>query len=301
MSEQQQDSLAGVPYLMGSVHTFSPGYGYGARVPTVRNQPTLPASVPKYRHAPLTDRAVDMFSSTKLNTTGDRAVQRHKDQMSMQTSGEYGKFMFTNNRPESTQGTRSYSSTYSSSSRPATSSSGNSSRRQTITPSSSSSASSSSACASFTPSSGSRSGSVLQQQQSRSFRGNDSISGNDSGGGGAGSSFSSSPICSSSSSSSSSGRLFSPINTSGVLADAATISRYRKKDPLNDSFARYTKYDLLAAKSPSRDLQGSAASFAALGNTTAAEFSRSWQLGLRPYKRSNTSRGGGSANGEGGE
>lgn len=236
---QEGSSLVGVPYLLGSVHTFSPGYGYGARVPTVRNRPTLPAAVPKYRHAPLTDRANKMFTSTRLDVAGDRAVQRHKDQMSLQTSGEYGRFMFSSSRssnyPESTS---------TAGSRPATSAcESRSNSRQAATPSSSSSLG-------------------LGNTEMRS-------------GGGT--------------SHSSSGRLFSPINTSGVMSDSATINRYRKKDPLTDCFSRYTKYDLLAAKTPPKHMSGNTASHTALGNTTAAEFSRSWQRGLRPYKRPSTS------------
>jgi len=244
----QEGSLATVPYLMGSVHTFSAGYGYGARVPTVRNQPTLPAAVPKYRHAPISERGDVMFKSTRLDVSGGKAVQRHRDQMALQTSGEYGSFMFKSARPESTMAT---------SARPATTAfESRSNSRRTATPSSG-------------------------YDRSRASLDKSATGGSSS----------------SSTSASSSTRLFSPINTSGVRCDSGTISRYRKKDPLNDCFAKYTKYDALAAKSPPRNL-GPTSKYTALGNTTAAEFSRTWQLGLRPNKRAATSHGGAAADGE---
>ena len=225
------DCHPGVPFLVGSVHKFSPGYGYGVRMPTVRNEPTLPASVPKYRYPPMTTREENMSKSMTLDVSGPKAIQRNKDQMMFQTSGDYGSFLFTPlNRPETTQSNRRSSST---------------------------SSSARSLCGSLQPSSSDRSLTVDVRKSSRKADGSE--------------------------------HMFSPINTSGVRSDPATISQYRKKDPLVGAFSRQSAYDLLASRTRARESTNQG-HFHALGNKTAAGYSRDWQLGLRPHIKANLGR-----------
>lgn len=76
--------------MVGSIHIYSDGYGYGARYPTSRNQMTLPANVPKYRRPPDTERFMQGCTSTIRVKTDDRAMKRYADQVVHQTSGEIG-------------------------------------------------------------------------------------------------------------------------------------------------------------------------------------------------------------------
>lgn len=66
--------------------------GIGARFLTARNQPTAPASIPQYRHVPLTDRFVNGMKSTVQIHTDERSLHRNADQIVRQTSGDYGKY-----------------------------------------------------------------------------------------------------------------------------------------------------------------------------------------------------------------
>ena len=99
--------------MVGSMHLNSDGYGkitpafkrctvrtyttlfrhrsgYGARIHTARNQMTLPASVPLYRHPPDTPHFVQGCHSTQLVRADDKAVRRNADAVMRQTSGEVG-------------------------------------------------------------------------------------------------------------------------------------------------------------------------------------------------------------------
>lgn len=79
--------------LVGSLHTSTMGYGYGARVPTARNQPTLPASIPQYRYPPVSERSSEAFKSTILDLEGDKARKKHCEQLQYQSSGDYGRYL----------------------------------------------------------------------------------------------------------------------------------------------------------------------------------------------------------------
>lgn len=97
--------------MVGSVHKNSDGYGklqwiqiahlsfisivcensgYGARFPTERNQMTLPANVPFYRHLPDTDRFLAGTRSTQLVRTDDAAQRKNAVAILHKTSGEVG-------------------------------------------------------------------------------------------------------------------------------------------------------------------------------------------------------------------
>ena len=67
--------------MVGSGHIYSMGYGYGARIPTARNMPTLPASIPQYRYPPLSERSENLFRSKLMGLTGDKADKRYADQV----------------------------------------------------------------------------------------------------------------------------------------------------------------------------------------------------------------------------
>lgn len=86
--------------LIGSGHKYSMGYGYGARVPTTRNLPTLPASIPQYRYPPVSERSENLFRSRPMGLTGCTADKRHADQIVYQTSGEWGKFLTNNDNAD---------------------------------------------------------------------------------------------------------------------------------------------------------------------------------------------------------
>ena len=253
------DSLDGVPHLLGSIHTFTPGYGYGARVPTVRNQQTLPASIPKYRYAPVSQKDINMCKTVEIDMSGPKSIKRHQDQMTLQTSGEYGRFMypkFNNNN------TSEINSTMQLSSRPHTTSgvgtgTYNSSRKG--------------------------SGSVVQQTQSGKNINNSSNNNSTSR---SGSDANNSNISSyrSNISSNTGSEVMKMKNTAGSIQyDYKTICKYRKKDPIQDSFMRYTKYDSIACNAPPRDK--SDISWCSIGNHMAAEHSHAWAIGLRPYKK----------------
>lgn len=72
---------------------LSNGYGNGVRVLTHRNQMTLPPSVPAYRHLPDTARFKADTTCKVLTHNDDRAQRRNADQITKQTSGEYGQYL----------------------------------------------------------------------------------------------------------------------------------------------------------------------------------------------------------------
>jgi len=76
--------------MVGSLHIYSDGYGYGKRIPTERNRMTVPANVPKYRHLPDSEDFLKGCSSTKVIKDDDRSLQRNADAICFQTSGGYG-------------------------------------------------------------------------------------------------------------------------------------------------------------------------------------------------------------------
>jgi hypothetical protein len=80
-------------YMVGSCHRHANGYGYGTRVPTERNNPGL-ASVPKYKMHPDHDRMVTGSRSRDLGYMGHKADMRQAQSLTLQTSGDYGKFLF---------------------------------------------------------------------------------------------------------------------------------------------------------------------------------------------------------------
>lgn len=86
------ESFVDGPALVGSMHKHTNGYGFGARVPTSRNIPTYPVSVPEYRRPPLTPDST--MSSLNRNLRGHAANVRHAHQIEYQTSGDWGKFNF---------------------------------------------------------------------------------------------------------------------------------------------------------------------------------------------------------------
>ena len=212
-----EGNLAGVPFLDGSVHTFTPGYGYGARVPTARNQPTLPASIPKFRHPPLSERSENMCKSMVLDLTGSKSTKRHSDQLALQTSGDYGRFMYPS-KTDDRQNDHVIS-------RPKTT-----------------------AISSI---------SAVNNLNTDAFK---SSFGNDSQGNG----------------------------RSAIRNDYDTILKYRRKDPLEATVMKYSKYDLLASKAPPRDT--GQLHWCVVGNQMAAEHSRTWQLNLRPVVYNNSKK-----------
>lgn len=78
--------------LAGSMHKLSDGYGYGARIPTHRNKPTFPITVPTHRYPQ--QQPDSKQQSTKLIMIDARAQLRHNDQLKHQSSGEWGRFFF---------------------------------------------------------------------------------------------------------------------------------------------------------------------------------------------------------------
>ena len=200
-----------VPYLTGSVHTFTPGYGYGARVPTVRNQQTLPASMPTHRHPPLTERGINMCKTATIDLAGAKSVKRHSDQIALQSSGDYGKFFYT--KPNVRDGILS---------RPHTSATNSRSNSMSLQVTNTE---------------------TLNASKKGQITGSRCL----------------------------------------VASDYNTVTKYRKKDPVQDAFSRSSKYDVLAAKSPNRGHDQ--VHWCVVGNQMAAEQSRGWELNLRPYKR----------------
>lgn len=79
---------------VGSIHRFRDGYGFGATVPTARNLPTLPPSIPMHRHPPSYDEPLEYSKPSKINKIDIKSQQRCNDQMKHQISGEYGKYLF---------------------------------------------------------------------------------------------------------------------------------------------------------------------------------------------------------------
>jgi hypothetical protein len=82
---------SGTGQLLGSVHKYSNGYGYGARVPTSRNIPTQPSSVPQYRYPPVSERTLAQFRPPVSTLRTSQADERHAHQILYQTSGDWGK------------------------------------------------------------------------------------------------------------------------------------------------------------------------------------------------------------------
>lgn len=76
--------------MVGSMHLYSDGYGYGARIPTERNRMSLPASVPLHRHPPESPHFLEGCRSTQLVKADDRALTRNAHAVMHQTSGEIG-------------------------------------------------------------------------------------------------------------------------------------------------------------------------------------------------------------------
>jgi len=60
---------------------------------TSRNQQTLPASIPQFRHSPPTERFLQTTTCTKLVRNDEAGIRRNADQIVRQTSGEYGKYL----------------------------------------------------------------------------------------------------------------------------------------------------------------------------------------------------------------
>jgi hypothetical protein len=90
----------GPPYLVGSIHRLSDGYGYGARIPTERNLPTFPQSVPKYRHPP--EEPNPKSKPRQLVPSGEKGFERHAAQIVFQESGQYGRhYLFKDSEPVS--------------------------------------------------------------------------------------------------------------------------------------------------------------------------------------------------------
>lgn len=83
--------------LIGSMHRMRDGYGYGATIPTARNIPTLPMSIPQFRHPPDTPSYTEGMKSKPLRRTGSGADRKNADQMMFQTSGDYGKYLIVKN------------------------------------------------------------------------------------------------------------------------------------------------------------------------------------------------------------
>lgn len=78
------------PPLVGSQHIYTSGYGYGMRYPTERNQMTLPANVPQFRHPPDSERFLAGIRSTQIIKKDDRSIHRNAEQIVFQTTGEIG-------------------------------------------------------------------------------------------------------------------------------------------------------------------------------------------------------------------
>eukprot|EP01039_Chlorochromonas_danica_P007947 gene7947-8767_t len=80
--------------MVGSLHKFSDGYGYGARYPTERNRVNVPASIPKYRHPPDSERFLAGTRSVVRAQRDDRSLRRNAEQLFYQTSGEVGSYYY---------------------------------------------------------------------------------------------------------------------------------------------------------------------------------------------------------------
>lgn len=78
---------------IGSLHRFRDGYGFGATVPTSRNAPTLPPSVPAYRYPPEFDSIPDKQKPMKLARKDVKSIRRQADALEKLTSGAYGSFL----------------------------------------------------------------------------------------------------------------------------------------------------------------------------------------------------------------
>lgn len=77
----------------GSIHQLSAGYGRGIRYLTSRNLPTLPASVPQFRHVPDTPNFLSGTTNSKLIGSDERSLLRNAHNIVNLTSGEYGRFL----------------------------------------------------------------------------------------------------------------------------------------------------------------------------------------------------------------
>lgn len=68
--------------------------GYGARYPTERNRVNVPASIPKYRHPPDSERFLAGTRSVVRAQRDDRSLRRNAEQIVYQTSGEVGSYYY---------------------------------------------------------------------------------------------------------------------------------------------------------------------------------------------------------------
>lgn len=94
--------------MIGSIHIYSNGYGqafffvfftcsnvvvgYGIRMPTSRNVPTLPACVPTMRYPPESSRFLEGTAPTQVIKKDAHSVQRNAEARIHQTSGDYGRW-----------------------------------------------------------------------------------------------------------------------------------------------------------------------------------------------------------------
>eukprot|EP01038_Epipyxis_sp_PR26KG_P011341 gene11341-15206_t len=80
--------------MVGSMHKYSDGYGYGARMITARNSPTLPRSIPKQQRPPDSERFIMQTKPKPLPRADDeKGMKRNAEAIVYQTSGEYGLFL----------------------------------------------------------------------------------------------------------------------------------------------------------------------------------------------------------------
>lgn len=76
--------------MLGSIHTYSNGYGYGMRMPTSRNKPAETFSVPKYRHPPDSARFIAGTKSKPQILKDEVGERRNNESIKFLTSGEVG-------------------------------------------------------------------------------------------------------------------------------------------------------------------------------------------------------------------
>lgn len=76
--------------MLGSIHTYTNGYGYGMRMPTERNRVAEKFSIPKYRHLPDTSRFIAGTKNKPQILKDEKGERRMNDSIKFLTSGEVG-------------------------------------------------------------------------------------------------------------------------------------------------------------------------------------------------------------------
>eukprot|EP01041_Mallomonas_annulata_P002706 gene2706-5328_t len=89
MNQTTNGETSAPPKMIGSMHRFIDGYGYGTRVETSRNI-AGPRAVPKYRYPPSIEDDMQKTRSMPCRLVGAAAERRTEENRARLTSGQYG-------------------------------------------------------------------------------------------------------------------------------------------------------------------------------------------------------------------